>query len=72
MDKVIRLLLQIALVLSSFAAFLASIRIFLGFALGTNWFWGGPIAAYFGPASFALALYFYERRTYRREMEAAE
>ena len=62
MDSMIRLLLQIGLILSTLAAFIASVRIFLGLGLGLNWFWGGPMAAYLGPVSFAFALFMFERR----------
>jgi hypothetical protein len=57
MDQALRFLLQIGLILSSVAALTASLRIILGYALGTTWYWGGALAAYAGPLIFTVALY---------------
>ena len=62
MDGLVRLLLTVGLVLSALAAFTASLRIMMGYLVGTEWYWGGVIAAYAGPAVFAGALYLDELR----------
>lgn len=62
MDSVVRFMLLIGLIFSSVAALTASLRIILGYALGTTWFWGGALAAYAGPVVFVAALYLDELR----------
>lgn len=62
MSRAIQLTLQIGLLLSAIAGIVFAVRIIIGMTLGANWFWGGAVAAFIGPATFALALYLYERR----------
>ena len=57
-----RFMLQVGLILSSVAAFAASLRIIFAYAQGTTWFWEGALAAYVGPFVFTAALYLDERR----------
>ena len=69
MNRAIGLLLVTGFALSIAAAIAESVYIILGLVLGARWFWGGAIAAYFGPAAFAIALYFNQLRL-RAEKQA--
>jgi hypothetical protein len=62
MDRWIRLLLLVGLLISSLGAIAYAIWIFLGLAVSTRWYWGGAIAAFIGPLSFATAAYLNELR----------
>lgn len=62
MSRAIALVLQIGLLLTSVAGILFAVRIILQQTIGGSWYWGGAMAAFAGPAFFALALYLYERR----------
>ena len=59
----------LAFIVVAAAAIAESVYIILGLVLGARWFWGGAIAAYFGPAAFAIALYFNQLRL-RAEKQA--
>ena len=67
MDGLVRLLLTVGLVLASVAAFTASLRVIVGYMFGTEWYWGGVLAAYAGPVAFAAALYLLDRRGKRAD-----
>jgi hypothetical protein len=62
MDRVIRILLLVGLVLSTIGAIGFSVRIILGSVLPVRWYWGGAIGAYAGPFLFAATLYLDELR----------
>ncbi len=62
MSRAITLILQIGLLLSAAAGILFAVRIIVQQTIGGSWFWGGAMAAFAGPAFFALALHLFERR----------
>jgi len=61
MDRAARLLLLTAILLSTIAAIVASVRVIFGFTLGSNWYFAGVLAAYAGPLALAAALRLYEQ-----------
>jgi hypothetical protein len=56
MNRVITLLLQAGLLVSTAAAIAYAVRILLGTLFDTSWYWAGALAALAGPVAFALAL----------------
>ena len=69
MSRAIVLLLQVGLMLSAVAGILFAVRIILQQTIGGSWYWGGAIAAFFGPVAFALALFLVERAEFPRGRE---
>ena len=61
MSRVITLLLEIGILVTSIAAILFAAKIILEQTIGGSWYWGGALAAFSGPALFALALNLYQR-----------
>ena len=62
MKRVLSLLLQAGMVLTSVAGILFAVRMILQQSLGIGrWYWAGAVAAFVGPLAFAAALYVFER-----------
>ena len=61
-DRWIRLLLLVGLLISSLGAIAYAVWIFLGLAISARWYWGRALAAFIGTLSFATAAYVNELR----------
>ena len=71
MSRVITILLEIGIVVTSIAAILFAAKIILEQTIGGSWYWGGALAAFSGPALFTLALSLYQRTAGAAKAEAA-
>ena len=59
MSRVITIFLEIGILVTSIAAIIFAARIIVQQTIGGSWYWGGALAAFAGPALFALALSLY-------------
>jgi hypothetical protein len=62
MEQIIRFSLLTGLLVSALAAIGYAVWILIGQAIPVRWYWGGAIAAFLGPVSFAAAAYLNELR----------
>lgn len=72
MSRAITILLEVGIVVTSIAAIFFAAKIILEQTIGGSWYWGGAIAAFTGPALFALALNLYQRSAGAAKAEASQ